>query len=217
MSSNQKQSFKKKKNTAFRQVVPSSPPQYQSCLHGRQKFRFQANAPVNNLTISCADLLSIVLTVNTATTTTSIFSAFKLRKVSLWGPPAADLVPVVTSIEYVNALSNSGFGQKRFVHSDTSVGATKVAVVCAKPPPGTPCASWQNVVSATTTTNGTDFILDGPTNMIVDVDMDFVILNGEIPFTGPAVTGQAPGAIIMNTLDGGQSGILIPQNFISVI
>jgi hypothetical protein len=186
---------------------------YQAVPNFTQKFRFQASTAVSNITISTADLMNLLVMANTTTTTTSLISAFRLRKVSLWAPPAADLVPVTASVEYANILVNSGFGQKRFIHSDTSVGSTRVAAVTAVPPLGTPAASWQNVTSATATTNGADFILNGPINMIVDVDIDMVLQNGETPFTGTPITGGVVGTIYLNSLDGGAAGILEPLNY----
>jgi hypothetical protein len=181
-----------------------------------QKFRFKASAAVTDVAISTADLMSLLVMATSTTTSHGLVSAIRLRKVSLWGPPAADLVPVTCSIEFVNVLANSGFGQKRLIHSDTSIGATRVAAVTAVPPIGTPAASWQNVTSATATTNGAGFILNGPLNMTIDVDVDMVLQNGEAPFTGPAITGGTTGTIYLNSLDGAAAGILEPLNYVPI-
>lgn len=185
-----------------------SPPKFQATPTLSHKFRFQATAAVTNVTISTADLMSILLVATSTTTTTSLISAFRVKKVSIWGPPAQNLDPVTVSIEYANVLANSGFGQKRHLHSDTSVGATRPAYVGAVPPPGTPAGSWQNVTAAAQTTNGADFILNGPDNMIVDVDLDLSLQNGEAPFTGPVGVGLTLGVIYGNSLDGGAAGLL---------
>jgi hypothetical protein len=198
-------------------MVLQHPPQYQAVPNFIQKFRFQASAAVTNVTITTADLMSLLVMANTTTTTTALISAFRLKKVYLWASPAADLVPVTASVEFANILANSGFGQKRYVHSDSSVGATRVASVKATPPLGTPAASYQNVTSATQTTNGCDIILNGPSGMIVDIVIDMVLQNGEAPFTGPAITGGTAGTIYWNTLDGTAAGILKALNGFPIV
>lgn len=199
------------------ELVPQHPPQYQAVPNFKQKFRYQASAAVTNVIVTTADLMSMLVVANTTIASTALISAFRLRKVSLWAPPAADLVPVTASVEFANILANSGFGQKRYVHSDSSVGATRVAAVRATPPLGTPAASYQNVTSATQTTNGCDIILNGPIGMIVDIDIDMVLQNGEIPFTGPVITGGTVGTIYWNTLDGTATGILKPLNGFPIV
>lgn len=197
---------------------PQHPPQYQSVPHFVQKFRFKASAVMSNLAISTADLMGLLLTCSTDESAVnhswSLLAAFRLRKVSLWAPPAADLAPVTASVEFFNATTDSGFGQRRYVHSDTSVGATRVAAVTAVPPNGSPCASFQNVASGGTgTTNGTAFILNGPAGTIIDVDLDCVLQNGETPFEGPTPAAYVPGAIYLAKLDGSSGPILDPLNY----
>jgi hypothetical protein len=163
---------------------------------------------VTNLQIVSATLISRLAVALTATTSASIISAFRIRSVEIWGPPAADLVPVTVSCEFLNPLAQSGFGTRRFVHTDTSVGATRVAHVLAKPLPGTPCAAWQNVVTSASTTNGAAFILNMPLNGILDIKLDLVLLNNDPPPTGPTGTAMVPGTLVYNSLDGGTAGIL---------
>lgn len=197
-------------------VIPN-PPQFNATIRCSHKFRFKATSAFTDLVIATSDLMSLIVDGLTTTTSASIFSAFKVKRVSLWGPPASDLVPVTVSLEYANPLSNSGFGARRLLYTDTSVGSTEVAFVTGVPLTGTSAAAWQNVVLTTTTTNGASFTLSGPINTIIDVDMDLVLQNGESAFTGPVGTALVAGRLYGNSLDGGIAGLLQPVGLVLLV
>jgi len=69
---------------------------------------------------------------------------------------------------------------------------------------------WQ-LRQTTATTNGAVFILNGPANSIVDVDMDVVIQNGETASAAAVTVGATVGVIYADALDNG--GLLVPLSW----
>ncbi len=134
----------------------------------------------------------------------------------MWGPPAASLDPVTVSVEVINNTANGGFGTRRLVKSDTSVGATRVAHVHFKPLKSTPAACWQNVMAGTSTTNGVALTLNGPDNTIVDLVLNCVLQNGETPFTAITTTGMTAGVLYGAQLDGAPAGLLEPVGLLPI-
>ncbi len=178
----------------------------------KQKFRFQSSTAMINEQITTASLLTLLQMATTTTTGQSLVSAVKLRRVSVWGPPAADLIPVTASIEYSVGTNAGNIGSRPQIHSDTSVGSTRVASVSIAPERNSAAAMWQNRNQNTTGTTGAFFILNGPVNSIVDVDVDMVLLNGEVPSGAASTTGATVGVIYCRPLDGA-SGTIAPLNW----
>jgi len=208
---NRSQNKPKKRFTVSKRYMGSpQPPQFNAAPTFRHRFRYMSSAALVNVNVTSALLMPRIVMALTATTTVGLFNAFRIRSVEMWGPPAATLAPVTVSVEFETPSANAGFGTKRRLESDTSVGATRVAHVFSRPLPDTPAAAWQNSVAATTTTNGAGFILNGPTNTIVDVVLDLTLQNGDTPFTGPAGVAAVPGTLYYNDLDGSIAGLLAP-------
>jgi hypothetical protein len=186
-----------------------NPPQFNPTIQATHKFRFRSTAAFN-LSVITSDLMQLLVIGTSATTTASAYSAFRLRKVKMWGPMAADLVPVTVSLEFLNAQANSGLGSRRTLHTDTSMGATESAYISASPEAESSAAAWQNVITASTNTNGCAFTISGPINTVIDVVLDIVMQNGEPPFVGATGTALVPGTWYGNSLDGGATGLLPP-------
>jgi hypothetical protein len=160
-----------------------------------------------NTTIGTGNLLGQLKMAATATSAYAMYSGCRIRRVSIWGPPAADLVPVIVSVEYSVGTTAANIGNRPRVISDTSVGATRIASVSVKPDPHSAAAMWQ-LRSTTPATNGALFILNGPLNAIVDVELDLVLQNGESAATAATTTGATPGVLYADNLDTG--GLLVP-------
>ncbi len=175
------------------------------------KFRFQANAPLVDLNVGSADLIDMLATALTATTAASLINALRLKRVSIWAPPAQDLVPVTCSVEFTNNAA-SGLGQRPRVFSDTSVGATRVASVSVAPPPGSGAAMWQNRFgTGTSVTSGLNIILNGPENSIVDFDLELVLQNNDAFNNAIVTTGAFPGRLYCRSIDTALIPVSFPQ------
>jgi len=189
---------------------PQHPPVFDAALSSKHRFRFQASAPLVNTIIGTANLLGLLKMAVTATSAQSLLTAVRIKRVAIWGPPAADLVPVTTSIEYSVGTGAANIGNRPRVFSDTSVGSTRVAAVSISPDPQSAASMWQ-LRQTTATTNGAVFILNGPANSIVDVDMDVVIQNGETASAAAVTVGATVGVIYADALDNG--GLLVPLSW----
>lgn len=165
-----------------------------------------------NETITTGSLLNLLQMATSATTGQALIAALKIRRVSVWGPPAADLVPVTCSLEFNVANIAANIGTRPQIHSDTSVGATRVASVSASPDPRTAAGMWQGRNQTTSASVGAYFILNGPANSIVDVDLEMVLINGEVPATAATGAGATVGVIYCRPLDG-PGGTITPLNW----
>jgi hypothetical protein len=190
---------------------PSQPPKYDATVICHQKFRFQASAAMVNEVIGTTNLLSLLQMAVSTTSGQALFTGVRLRRVSVWGPPAADLVPVTVSVEYASGSSGFGIGNRPQIHADTSVGATRVAAVSAAPDKDSAADMWQNRTSSAIS-NGAVFILNGPINSIVDVDLDLVLQNGETASGASTSSGLTVGLVYCRPLDG-VGGTIAPLNW----
>jgi hypothetical protein len=177
------------------------PPQFDAAIHFTQKFRFQASAALVNAQISSATLLSMLCCVTTATTAAPLCTAVRIRRVSIWGPPAQDLTPVTVSIEFTQFNTAGQVGNRPRVYSDTSVGATRVAAVSAKPEKNSAADMWQ--LRSQLTTGGASLLINGPVNSLVDIDLEYVVQNGETPPASVPTTGAVVGTVAVNEPDTG--------------
>lgn len=178
------------------------------------RFRYQASGAVTDVIITSGNLVNALVMALTATTTAPIASAVKIKRVSLWGPPSSTLTPVTVSLEFVSTVvAAASVGTRPTLISDTSVGATRVAFVSAKPAKQSSAAMWQVFGQSGVNTSGAAFRLNGPTGMIVDIEIVLVVQNGESPQTGPTTTGATPGAVYSPKLDFTGAGLLVPTSY----
>lgn len=143
--------------------------------------------------------LSGVMVATSATALTSLFDAFKIKRIRLWGPPPSSLVPVTIDVVWV-APTGGNFpmaGSDRHI-SDTSMGSTRAAFIETKPPKGSYVADWLSNNSNTTVFAGTV-----PANTILDVDL---VYRRDVRSAGPGaqaqtVAGAVTGAIYREPID----------------
>jgi hypothetical protein len=188
-----------------------NPPEFDSTIISHHRFRGKfASALASPTLITGTELLQSVLVALTATTTSAIYTAYRIRRVQMWGPPAADLVPVTVTLEFAPSIGGGAVGQRPRTYSDTSVGATEVAVVDQKPSPNSAAAMWQSNLGSGLTAGGA-LSVSGPANTVIDVVMDLVLQNGDPVLAGPAAVGATAGRIY-----GGKwaAGVIIPLGVI---
>jgi len=184
------------------------PPSFQSTFQVAKVLRFIASAALVNVDISFVDLLDLVVMATSATAGYQLFSAFKLGKVSIWGPMAAALTPVTASIEY-SPIGTAGIGGPQRIWSDTSMGATEAAYVSKAPPKESAQSKWQ------TDNAGTAFFrLNGPIGSIVDLAITYVMQNGQTPQVASTVlAGATVGQIYVRALDSNGATLLTPVSY----
>lgn len=128
----------------------------------------------------------------------------KIHSIEIWGPMAADLVPVTASVEWTgNAVGAYG---KSVRHSDTSMGASMPAHVKSVPPKGSQSAQWFSTVDANRVCT-----LAYPANSIVDVVLSLVMRDdGTATAVQVAPAGATVGAIYIRALNSPVNNNLVP-------
>ena len=188
------------RNTRRRRRVVASihPPPFGAAVVYNKVYRFQANAAVTQIPITMTNLLDMLAVATTATTATRLCASMRLRKVSLWGPPASTLVPVTVALEFNTGAAATGLGSPSTLRSDTSVGATEPAHVVGRPPANGLAGMWFAGGGTTQL-----MLITGPINTIVDVEVQYVLQNGEAPVAlAAAPVGATAGEVFVRALDG---------------
>lgn len=185
--------------------IPVPPPFFPTLLV-THRFRFDADN-AGTLGIAWSDMCKLMVVATTATSATGIYSTVKLNSVTVWGPPASDLVPVTIKLEWdfdSDVASNS-----RIV-TDTSVGASRPAYLKAVPPISSAQSLWHKV-----TDDDDAFTLTYVLHTIIDVVVTLAI-NDDSQSGVIASSGMTPGVMYYICLDG-PSGHLKPLGATNVI
>ncbi len=199
-----------KPKRSSRKRVNLSPPQIVPSISIGHVFRFQTSAATSIAVsgISLGDLLCV------AATTTSAYqlaNAVRIRKVEIWGTATNVFTPVTVSCDFSGSSAGS-FGPSRII-SDTSVGATRVAHVVAKPPRDSQANQWQSSSSASTL-----FTLVLPTLAVVDIHYSLTMRDsaGATSVTG-AVAGATVGQLYVRALDSPSgTAVCAPLSYITI-
>lgn len=183
----------------------SHPPSFTSSLITKKTFRFQfsaaGNAVVTNGSPTSYGPAMALSMATTTTQLTSLYTAFRIRRIKIWAPPASNLVPVTTTLIWgsANNTSFTSAGSAQKTVSDTSIGSTVGAFINSRPPKNSPASFWQR---PTTSNQIPLFELSAPINTIVDVqlslqnDMNADATPNQVTITGPASSGEIYGAQI---------------------
>jgi hypothetical protein len=183
------------------------PPQFAPTIVVKKKFRFQAVASAAADAVLYRSIGDLLMVAATAVTGFQLGNFIRLRKVEVWGPMAATLVPVTVSVEWPGATA--GVYGKSVIHSDTSMGASEPAHVVSKPPAGSQSAMWLSSQSG-----GTAFTLAYPANAIVDLTYELVLRDdGTASAVVTAPVGATPGALYVRALNSNTNANLPPLSF----
>lgn len=183
----------------------SHPQQLKTAVSCRHTFRFKASSALSAVQIQAHFINDLLQVAATTTTSYTVIDTFRIRKVEMWGPMASDLVPVTVSLEWVDAVTQ--LDTNRALISDTSMGSNSVAHIIAIPPNKTTSSFWQG------DSTNPSFILNGPVNTVVDLEISFTIinnLNGDDNPVAITVAGATVGQVYMGRLDGPTTGLLTP-------
>jgi hypothetical protein len=181
------------------------PPQFQPTLKINQRLRYLGNAGGATVNITRGNLLNLYETALTATTTTRLFAAVKLKRVEVWASPDtnAGSSTLTASVEWlgVNAPST--------INADSSLGMARPLHVVSEPPIDASNRWW-----SLTGSNETEvlFKLVYPSYAVVDIIISARLFELETPVAGDAPAGATAGTLYENFLDGITSGMLTPLN-----
>lgn len=174
-----------------------NPPPFNASAVVRKVFRFQSNAALAALPITSTNLLDAWCMAVTTTGAYRLASSFRLNNVKLWGPMSSSLVPVTVSLEYA-ADAASGLSSPNMLRSDTSMSSSYAAHVAFAPPDKSLASNWFGRAATSPL-----FTVNGPINTVIDVDVSFVLQNGETPAVSTAALVAATvGTVYLRGLDG---------------
>jgi hypothetical protein len=141
----------------------------------RKTFRFAdtaaATAPL--ATFDVQDLSRLWMMAATTTLLYSVYTAYRIIRVTVWGAAATLGVPATVALEWTGAPNQSLFAGNAI--SDSTLSPYEYARVTATPPVGSGAAFWQNVATAGSPTSGL-FQLAYPANAIIQIEIDLVMI-----------------------------------------
>jgi len=173
--------------------------------------RFNIGAQDSPITITSLDLFNLLLVGAGGNMGYPIVAALRLRKVRLFAVQQTIGTSAYVSVEFSISNTPGNVGVKPTVYSDTSLSTAIPAQIAQKPPPHSACSMWQYRPSEGAT-GGTAFILGCTHNAVVDVIIDYVLQNGEIPPTPITVTSNAgEGVVFLNTLNNTTDNSIVPS------
>ncbi len=187
-----------------------SPPQIVPSISIGHIFRFQTSAAVT-VSVSGVSLGDLLCAAASATSAYQLANAIRIRKVEVWGTPSNTFAPVTVSCDFSGATAGS-FGPSR-IYSDTSVGATRVAHIVAKPPRDSQAYQWQSSSSSSTL-----FTLVLPAGAVLDIHYSLTMRDsaGAVSVTG-AVAGATAGQLYLRSLDSVTGGSVVqPLSYITI-
>ncbi len=180
------------------------PPSLALSISKVHTFRFRASSASTTDTLTTTSLGNMFVMAATTTTCYQLCSAFRLRRIEIWGPMASDLVPVTVSCQF-NGVADQAVGSSRIV-TDTSMTASSPAHIVATPSAQTTASLWQG-----TSTSLTLATLEFPANAVVDIMVEFVIRDESTASSSIAVSGATVGVVYVRRPDVGQ--LLVPVSY----
>lgn len=173
-------------------------------------FRFAASAAFTRLPVTRAMLLNLYSVATTTTNQFRLLTAVKLKRVRMWGQPAAlgsGNTRIVCEWTGANAPST--------IHSDTATGV-RPSVIDTSPPADSSDRWWS--ISGSNESE-TLFEVTGPAGTIIDVHLSLRMPDDESGVAAESGTGAAAsvGTVYWNYLDGFASALLKPEGGVKVL
>jgi hypothetical protein len=159
------------------------PPMIRANLELAHRYRFTSTAATltsitDNLLLTAAGVMA-----TTATAGTSLYQSVRLRRITIWSPPASQGAAVTCSIFWLPRSANAGIGGRATEVSDTTVSVAAPATVSSVPPKDSQASFWQNGSSTTLVQ------LVAPAGSIIDVELSLTVQDG--PVSGGGYTPAA--------------------------
>jgi hypothetical protein len=176
------------------------PPMFRSSLVLRHSFRYKLTAAVTfptTIDVSSDDVLNAYLMALTATTSARVIYSAKIRRIRMWGPPAAlGSASTEVGLDLQGGSTTNGFAPS-MAFSDSPMGLQSGYIDVH--PSDEYAAGWwlSNALTSIKL-----FELYGPVGTIIQLDVDLVLNDSESATSGPALTGASAGQIYGRYLGG---------------
>jgi hypothetical protein len=189
------------------------PPPFTSTLSLTHKFRFLvSNDFPLAVPVTRANLLNLVVQATTASTSSRIFYAVRLRSIEAWSPPNTTITPgtfgtTELDIEWVGSFAPST------IKSGSSMGLENAHVNTG--PPADSSAAWWSICGSNETEQLV--LLTAQAGTIFDVVLECRLMENEVPVAGDVPAGATPGKVYYDYLDGLASGNFKPVGQLSIL
>lgn len=176
-----------------------------------KRLRFVCNAAggVADRNITNGELQDLLCMAITAVSANRICESVRLKKIEVWAANNAGNASNTIEVEWTKTTTTGGPGD---TYSDTAMGLNDVAYVGCKPSKYSLASTW----AGTTAQNFLQLTL--PQGSIVDVHMDFVLFDTDVPVavTG-AVAAATVGKLYCRALDNQNAApVILPVGFDSI-
>jgi len=191
--------------------VALSPPSLSSTFRLNNTIRFINSSALAKVQITDQDILDLLCSASAATVANQICDAFRIRKVKVWSPMTATLVPVTATLEWSNTAQS--FSGDAMQHSDTSMGSTCPAFISCKPPKGSLQDKWSGSNVGTSY-----FALTCPANSVIDFTVQLRLRDGSqvIQAVTHAVAGATVGQVYCRALDSNTGNVCVPASLLTI-
>lgn len=185
--------FMKRQNpkNGFGSSMPQSPPQFNSSFVIKKRLRFQASTASTGLNLSAQSFGDLWCVAATATSAYQLAESVRLRRISIWSPPSASLVPVTCSIDWLGSAAGT-FGNSKRV-SDTSMSQAPARVTAA-PPEGSQVGQWL----AASGNSQTIVTLAYAAGSVIDIKYDLIVRDAATSASVAAALGVAGATVGAN-------------------
>jgi hypothetical protein len=201
-----------RKNGRTRNRMGANPRPFESTLTISKTFRFVQTGGAGTSNIGVKDIQDLLVMAATTVSAYRLTTAFNIKRVSMWGPMAEDLIPVTVSLQWQPDTGSSFGGPARIV-SDTSMGSNRAAKIQSTPPR----ESFQSRWLSYDVLNDPLFEIIYPANAILDIQLQMVMQNAQTPVASAyPISGAIAGQIYVRPLDGAALGTWIPVSYVSL-
>ena len=157
-------------NNALRAFTPT--------IRCRKRFRFNCLHTCSKLDVTDTDLLYLLGVAYTTNNVSPIFGSCRFRKIEIWSVNNNAPNAVSMGIEYKG--NNPNYGNNSVVHSSSSLNTMQYCYVRSKPPRESYANAWL-------TNSGYNlFQITCPVGSIVDVDIEFTLIDDTPSFSDPS-------------------------------
>jgi hypothetical protein len=184
-----------------------NPPQHESNVRLKHKFRFQVPATGFSGGISDSQVLHSTGGITTVTnaTLTNWVQSFKIKEIEIWSAPTSQGASSTVSVEWF------GFGNSPSIEvSDTTLSVSTNAHIISRPPSSSLCRFWQKAT-------GTGlFSLVLPAGSVMDLTLQLILQDNDALYTVPVTTGVL-GNVYYLALDHQVSDLIVPVSLHTTI
>lgn len=173
--------------------------------------RFKASSALASAPVTATDVQDLLCVATGTTAAYRLSSAFKLRKIEAWAPPASDGSATILAVE--DAVISSSFTAPSRRIEDVTMGQSRPAHVMWKPQADSLLGKWlQSTVGLSSLVE-----LTGPAGTTFDVHLSLMLQDGEAPqAVTAAVAGATVGTLYIRSLNSNGSNNIPPVSYSTI-